>query len=267
MLRAGVDAVPTLHLLRLDLPDPGRAGLHLPLYLLRGGDGGQPRVVGGPAAPGTPGVADGIGIHHGGPDVLGPQPQYFGGLHRHRGARPPDVHRAGHEADGAISVHVHGGRGGVATVEPVSHGDPPATVGALQRRVGMGMGPHGLQHLLAADPGVGHPVGHPVPCLHGILQAKLQDVHAQLLGQLVDHHLHGEGGCLGFRAKRRSGRRGDAIARQAKRKRLLARRNFHRWFRVGQASRLSPNGSLLTRWSLLHWPGHWRCRLDDRLLD
>ena len=76
----------------------------------------------------------------------------------------------------------------------MAHGDPPATVGALQGRVGMGMGPHSLQHLLTADPGVGHPVGHPVSCLHGILQAKLQGVHAQLLGQLVDHHLHGEGG-------------------------------------------------------------------------
>ena len=52
---------------------------------------------------------------------------------------------------------------------------------------------HRLFHFADAEARVGHAVGHPVALFGDVLDAKVNGVHSQGLGQLVNDRLHGEG--------------------------------------------------------------------------
>ena len=185
-------AVLEFHVFRLNLPDQSCPSSHLALNLFRRGNGGQSGVEGSAAAPGGGGVADGVGVHHGRPHVLGPQSQHLGSLHGHGCAGTTDVHRAGYKVNGAVIVHVDSGRRGLASLPAEAHGHAPPGVGSLQRSAVMGMGHHSLFHLPAAKHGVRDPGGHPVTFFDSVLQPEFHGIHTQLFGQLVDDGLDGE---------------------------------------------------------------------------
>ena len=61
-----------------------------------------------------------------------------------------------------------------------SHSDSPALVGAVEGRAVVGVGPHLLFHLPAAEDRMGNAGGHPVAFLGYVHQAKFHRVDTQL---------------------------------------------------------------------------------------
>ena len=70
MCRAGKHAVVACHVFDRSPPQHRGTPRHLPLDLLRSGNGGQARIEGNPAAAGRRRIPDGIGIDHGGGDII-----------------------------------------------------------------------------------------------------------------------------------------------------------------------------------------------------
>ena len=181
----------------LGFEEDGGALGHLALHVLGGGDGGDAGREGGAAAAGHARPADGVGIADGGLDLIDGEAERLGGLHGEHGAHPADIDGSGDERDGAVGVNGDGGGGLVAAVEPEAHGDAASAVRTLDGGGEVGVVDDGVLNLDAADGGEGHAVGHAVAFLGGVLEAEVHGLHADLLGELVDDALDGEGGLRG----------------------------------------------------------------------
>ena len=95
------------------------------------------------------------------------------------------------QRDRAVDVDVERDAGLAAEVEPEARGDAAPLIGA-ERRLVMRMVLHRFQGGDQADGPVCGTIGRLRAFLGRILQAELQGVHAELMGQLVDHAFDAE---------------------------------------------------------------------------
>ena len=159
-----------------DVPDGGRALNRLLFYVLRRLVSRAAGLECNAAAAGATGVADGIGVGDGGPDVLGPDAQNLGDLHGQRSPAATDIGGALYEVDGSVRVDADGRRGRATTIDPVPDGDASSPVGAVQWSTPVGVVSHRFKSLDQADTRVDDAVGATRAFFSRVHQAELDGI-------------------------------------------------------------------------------------------
>ncbi len=178
------------HAVRIDLPDLGGAHLELADHVAHRVHHRKTGGEGDAAAAGHEVEADrgGIGDHR--PHLVVVDAELLGRHQGERGAAAADVGIARDHRHRTVLADVAGGAGIGADVEPEAGGHA-AGIAVLDRRAVVRRVLHGLERLDHADGVEGDTIGRLGARLGGVLQAQVDRIHVELLGQDVDRGLDG----------------------------------------------------------------------------
>ena len=173
------------HAVRIDVPDLGGADLELADHVAHRVHHREAGGEGDAAAAGHEVEADRrrIGDHR--PHLVVIDAELLGRHQGERGAAAADVGIARDHRHRAVLADVGGGAGIGADVEPEAGGHA-ARIARLDRRLVVRRVLDGLQRLDHADGVEGDAIGRLGALLGGVLQAQVDRIHVELLGQDVD---------------------------------------------------------------------------------